>query len=131
LAAIFLFSVHIVCFFSPRDLLLSAVAASQQYLPQMSAFNGYMHRNAYCRNFEPMLPCYCYAKKAIFKTILPYVSQPAPASNVADLVNCKLISITAWCSNSESGLCAVWVSYWKVKLSLKDLSLLSCWLQVF
>ena len=43
-------------------------------------------------NFEPLLPCYCYALKASFKTILPQVSQPAFAGNVADLVNSKLIS---------------------------------------
>ena len=43
-------------------------------------------------NFEPLLPCYCYAIKANFKTILPQLSQPASAGNVADLVNCKLIS---------------------------------------
>ena len=52
-----------------------------------------MQQNAYCRNLsEPLLPCYCYAIKANFKTILPQVSQPASAGNVADLVNCKLIS---------------------------------------
>ena len=62
LAAIFLFSFHIVCFFSHRDLLLSAVAASLHYLPQMSAFNSHMQQNAYYRNLsEPLLPCYCYA----------------------------------------------------------------------
>jgi len=71
--------------------MLSAVAASLHYLPQMPAFNSHMQQNAYCRNFEPLLPCYCYAIKANFKTILPQVSQPASAGNVADLVNCKLI----------------------------------------
>jgi len=46
-----------------------------------------------CRNLsEPLLPCYCYKIKANFKTILPQVSQPASAGNVADLANCKLIS---------------------------------------
>jgi len=39
-----------------------------------------------------LLPCYCHTIKANFKTILPDVSQPASAGNVADLVNCKLIS---------------------------------------
>jgi len=39
LAAIFLFSFHIVCFFSHRDLLLSAVAASLHYLPQLNDVN--------------------------------------------------------------------------------------------
>jgi len=59
LAAIFFFSFHIVSFFSHRDLLLSAVAASLHYLPQMSAFNIHMQHNAYCRNLsEPLLPCY-------------------------------------------------------------------------
>ena len=90
---IFLFSFHIVRFFSHRDLLLSAVAASLHYLPQMSAFNSHMQQNAYCRNLnEPLLPCYCYVIEGNFKTILPRVSQPASAGNVADLVNCKLIS---------------------------------------
>jgi len=52
-----------------------------------------MQQNAYCHNLsEPSLPCYCYAIKANFKTILAQVSQPASAGNVADLVNCKLIS---------------------------------------
>jgi len=40
--SVFLFSFHIVCFFSHCDLLLSAVAASLHYLPQMSAFNSHM-----------------------------------------------------------------------------------------
>ena len=93
MAAIYVFSFHIVCFFSHRVLLLSALAASLHYLPQMSAFNGHMQQNTYCRNLsEPLLPCYCYAIKANFKTILPQVSQPASADNPADLVNCKLIS---------------------------------------
>ena len=93
LAAVFLFSFHIVCFFSHRDLLLSAVAASLHYLPQMSAFNSHMQQNAYWRNSsEPLLPCYCYAVTANFNTILPQVSQPASAGNVVNLVNCKLIS---------------------------------------
>jgi len=65
------FSFHIVCFFAHRDLLLSAVAAPLHYLPQMSAFINHMQQNVYCRNFEPLLPCYCYAVKANFKTILP------------------------------------------------------------
>jgi len=40
--------------------LLSAVAASLHYLPQMSAFNSHMQQNAYCRKLsEPLLPCYC------------------------------------------------------------------------
>jgi len=65
---------------------------SLHYLPQMSAFNSHMQQNAYCRNLsEPLLPCYCYAIKANLKTILPQVSQPASAGNVADLVNYKLI----------------------------------------
>ena len=98
LAAIFLFSFHIVCFFSHRDLLLSAVAASLNYLPQMSAFSSHMQQNAYFCNFEPLLPCYCYAIKANFKTILPQVSQPASVGNVADLVNCKLISRASFCN---------------------------------
>jgi len=51
-----------------------------------------MHQNAYCRNFEPLLACYCYALKANLKIILPQVSHSASAGNVADLVNCKLIS---------------------------------------
>ena len=53
-----------------------------------------MQQNAYCRNFsEPLMLCCCYAIKANFKTIpTPQVSQPASAGNVADLVNCKLIS---------------------------------------
>jgi len=52
-----------------------------------------MQQNAYrCNLSEPLLPCYCYAIKANFKTILPQVSQPASVGNVADLVNCKLIS---------------------------------------
>jgi len=72
--------------------MLSAVAASLHYLPQMSAFNSHMQQNAYCRNFEPLLPYYCYAIKANFKTILPQVSQSGSAGNVADLMNCKLIS---------------------------------------
>jgi len=89
----YFFSVFdIVCFFSHRDLLLSAVAASLHYLPQMSAFKSHMHQNACCRNFEPLLACYCYALMAIFQTIPPQVSQPASAGSVADLVNCKLIS---------------------------------------
>jgi len=46
-AAIFLFSFHIACFFSHRGLLLSAVAASLHYLPQMSALNSHMQQNAY------------------------------------------------------------------------------------
>jgi len=59
----------------------------------MPAFNSHMQQNAYCGNLsEPLLPCYCYAIKANFKTILPQVSQPASAGNAADLVNCKLIS---------------------------------------
>jgi len=50
------------CFFSHRDLLLSAVAVSLHYLPQMSAFSSHMQQNAYCRNLaERLLPCYCYA----------------------------------------------------------------------
>jgi len=71
LAAIFLFSFHIVRFFSHRDLLLSAVAASLHYRPQISAFKSHMQQNAYFHNFEPLLPCYCYVIKASFKTILP------------------------------------------------------------
>jgi len=52
-----------------------------------------MQQNAYCRNLsEPLLPCYYYAIKANLKTIRPQGSQPAFAGNVADLVNCKLIS---------------------------------------
>ena len=63
---------------------------SLHYLLQMSAFNSHMQQNAYWRNLsEPLLPCYCYAIKVNFKT---KVSQPASAGNVADLVNCKLIS---------------------------------------
>jgi len=59
----------------------------------MSAFNSHMQQNAYYHNLsEPLLPCYCYAIKTNFKTILPQVSQPASAGSVADLVNCKLIS---------------------------------------
>jgi len=38
------------------------------------------------------------------------------------------LNLTAWCPNSESGSCAVWVSYWQMKLSLQELSQLSCWL---
>jgi len=57
----------------PAFLLLeSPLAASLHYLPQMSAFNSHMQQNTYCRNLsEPLLPCYCYAIKANFKTILP------------------------------------------------------------
>jgi len=55
-------------------------------------FNSHMQQNAYCRSFQPLLPCDCHALKANFKTILAQVSQPASAGNVADLVNCKLIS---------------------------------------
>jgi len=44
-------------------------------------------------------------------------------------VNCKLK--IAWHNNSETALCAAWVSYRKIKLSLQELSQLSCWLQVF
>ena len=55
-------------------------------------FNSHMQQNAYCRGFQPLLPCDCHALKANFKTILAQVSQPASAGNVADLVNCKLIS---------------------------------------
>jgi len=93
LAAIFLFSFHIQCFFSHRDLLLSAVTVSLHYLQHMSAFNSHMQQNAYCRNVsEPLLPCYCFEIKVNLKTTLPQVSQPASAGNVADLVNCKFIS---------------------------------------
>jgi len=79
-------------FFSHRDVLLSSVSVSLHYLPQMFAFNSHMEQNAYCHNFELLLPCYCHAINANFKTILPQVSQPVSAGNVADLVNCKLIS---------------------------------------
>jgi len=95
LAAIYSFSVFISskCFFSQRDLLLSPVAASLHYLPLMFAFNNHMQQNAYCRNLsEPLLQCHCYPIKANFKTILPQVLQATSAGNVADLVNCKLIS---------------------------------------
>jgi len=51
LAAIFLFSFHIVSFFSHRDLLLSRVAASLHYLPQMSVFHSHMQQNACCLNW--------------------------------------------------------------------------------
>jgi len=68
----------------------------------MSAFNGYMRQNTYYRDlkyiFEDLLPCYCYATKAICRTIRSRVSQPASAHK-ADLVNCKLI--TACYQNSE------------------------------
>ena len=120
LAAIFLFSFHIVCFFSHRDLLLSAVAASLHYLPQMSAFNSHMQQNAYCRN---LLPSYCYAIKGNFKTVLPQASQPASAGNVADLVKYKSSLHDARTANPALVQCECHTSKWK--LSLQELS---CWL---
>ena len=66
------FSFHIVCFFAHRDLVIAISSRClAAYLPQMSAFNSHVHQNVNCRNFEPLLPCYCYAIKANFKTILP------------------------------------------------------------
>ena len=70
----------------------------QQSLPRCITCHRCLRSTVTCSktptvvNFEPLLLCYCYAIKANFKTILPQVSQPASAGNVADLVNCKLIS---------------------------------------
>jgi len=52
--------------------LLSAVAASLHYLPQMLAFNSHMRQSAYCRDLrERLLPCYCYAIKVNVKLSSP------------------------------------------------------------
>ena len=70
----------------------------QQLLPRCITCHRCLHSTVTCSktptavNFEPLLPGYCYVIKANFKTILLQVSQPASAGNVADLVNCKLIS---------------------------------------
>ena len=83
---------HRMFLFTPWFIAISSRCLAA-YQPHMSAFNSQMWQNTYCRNFsEPLLLCYCYAIKGNFKTILPQVSQPASAGNVADLVNCKLIS---------------------------------------
>jgi len=80
---------------------------------------------------EPLLPCYCYAINANFRTILPQVSQPASAGNAADSMNCKLIS--HHCMIPEQWiwlLCSVSVILANQTVIAK-LSQLSCWLQVF
>jgi len=70
---------------------------------KIPAFNSYMRQNAYYRDlkciFVDFLPCYCYATEASSRTIRSRVSQPASASEEADLVNGKLI--TACCQNRE------------------------------
>jgi len=52
-----------------RALLLSSSHSLAALPAKMSAFNSYMRQNAYHRNlkciFEDLLPCYCYATKAI------------------------------------------------------------------
>jgi len=49
-------------------------------------FSNHMWLNAYHPNLKwTLLPCYCYAMKANFRTIHTQVSQPASAGNVVDM----------------------------------------------
>ena len=134
------------CFFSVFTSYVSFHTVTycyQQSLPRCITCHRCLRSTVTCSktpiavNFEPLLPCRCYAIKANFETILPQVSQPASAGRffwrqiweiwlfseaLRVKKNCLAFLFNIWLFLEavgiypQTGVLAFWMSCWKLLL---------------